>query len=103
MFVIFPKFESEKLLILKIGYLPDYNSKSLDFDFSEFLFSSGFLWIANSSNSEFISPSNFMFDQGMFIFHPKSNVDFRCPLLLIYKSEFDNVCLVRFLWFLAFY
>ena len=41
-----------------------------------------------------------MFDQGLFIFHEKSNVDFRGQLLLIDKSEFDNFHLVRFLWFL---
>ena len=60
-------------------------------------------WIENSSNFEFIWPSNLTFDQGLFIFHQKSNVDFRCQLLLIYEAEFDNFDLVRFLWFLAFY
>ena len=44
-----------------------------------------------------------MFDQGLFIFHQKSNVDFRGQLLFIDKSEFDNFGLVGFLWFLAFY
>ena len=31
-----------------------------------------------------------MFDHGLFIFHQKSNVDFRGQLLFIDKSEFDN-------------
>ena len=44
-----------------------------------------------------------MFDRGLFIFHQKSNVDFRGQLLSIYKSEFDHCGLFRFLWFLAFY
>ena len=35
-------FESENLLILKIGYRFDYNFKLLDFDFIRFLFSSAF-------------------------------------------------------------
>ena len=40
MFFIFPKFRSEILLILKIGYLSDYNSKlpdfaDFDFDFKK--------------------------------------------------------------------
>ena len=90
------------MLILKIWYLSDYNSKSLDFDFIGFLFSSAFR-IANSSNSDFIWPSKLKFDQGLFIFHQKSNVDFRGQLLFIKKSEFDNLGLVRFLWFLAFH
>ena len=42
MFFIFPNFRFEKSLILKIGYLFDYNSKSLDFGFIGFLFSSAF-------------------------------------------------------------
>ena len=60
-------------------------------------------WIANSSNSEFICPFNLTFDQGLFIFHQKSNVDFMGQLLFIDKSEFDNLGLVGFLWFLAFH
>ena len=43
------------------------------------------------------------FDRGQFIFHQKSNVDLQGQLILIYKSEFDNFSLVRFLWFLAFH
>ena len=39
----------------------------------------------------------------MFIFHQKSNVDFRGKLRLIYKSEFDYFGLIRFLWFLDFH
>ena len=42
LFFIFPNFRSEKSLILKIGYLFDYNFKSLDFGFIGFLFSSAF-------------------------------------------------------------
>ena len=57
---------------------------------------------SNSSNSEFIWPSNLTFDPGLFIFHQKSNVDFLGQLLLIYKSQFDNFGLVRFIWFLDF-
>ena len=57
----------------------------------------------NSSNSDFILPSNLTFDQGLFIFHQKSNVDFRGQLLLIYKSEFDNFRVFGFLWFLDFH
>ena len=68
-------------MIFKIGYLSDYNFKSLDFGFFGFLF---------SSNSEFIWPFNLTFDRGLFIFHQKSNVDFRGQLLSIYKSEFNN-------------
>ena len=41
-FFIFPKFESEKLLIWKIVYLSDYNYKSLDLAFIGFVFSSDF-------------------------------------------------------------
>ena len=44
-----------------------------------------------------------MFDRALFTFHQKSNVDFRGQLLSIYKSEFDNVGLFRFFWFLALY
>ena len=44
-----------------------------------------------------------MFDRGLFIFHQKSNVEFRGQLLLIKNSEFDNFGLVRFLRFLAFH
>ena len=62
-----------------------------------------FPWIAISSNSEFIWPFNLTFDHGLCIFHQKSNVDFRGQLLFIDKSEFDNISLVGFLWFLAFY
>ena len=47
--------------------------------------------------------SNLTFDQGLFIFHQKSNVDFRGQLLSIDKSEFDNFGLVGFLWFLDFH
>ena len=43
-----------------------------------------------------------MFDQRLFIFHQKSNVDFQGQLLSISKSEFDHFGLFRFLWFLAF-
>ena len=39
----------------------------------------------------------------MFIYHQKSNVDFRGQLLSICKSEFDYFDLFRFLWFLAFH
>ena len=39
----------------------------------------------------------------MFIYHQKSNVDFRGQLLSICKSECDNFGLFRFLWFLAFH
>ena len=97
MFFIFPKLRSEILLILKIGYISDYNSKSLDFGFIGFLFSSAFPSMENSSNSEFISPFNLTFDQGLFIFHQKSNVDFQGQLRFIDKSEFDNFGLVGFL------
>ena len=38
-----------------------------------------------------------MFDQGLLIFHQKSNVDFQGQLLLIYKSEFDNFGLFGYL------
>ena len=62
-----------------------------------------FPWIVISSNSEFIWPFNLTFDHGLFIFHQKSNVDFRGQLLFIGKSEFDNFGLVGFLWFLTFY
>ena len=62
-----------------------------------------FPWIEISSNSEFIWPFNLTFDHGLFIFHQKSNVDFRGQLLFIDKSEFDNFGLVGFLWFLSFY
>ena len=59
--------------------------------------------MANSLNSEFIWPSNLMFDRGLFIFHQKSNADFRDQLPSIYKSEFDHFGLFRFLWFLSFH
>ena len=41
------------------------------------------LSVDSKSNSEFIWPSNLTFDEGLFIFHQKSNVDFRGQLLLI--------------------
>ena len=40
---------------------------------------------------------NLTFDQALFIFHQKSNVDFRGQLLSIYKSEFNHFGLLRFL------
>ena len=43
-----------------------------------------------------------MFDHGLFIFHQKSNVDFRGQLLFIDKSEFDNFGLVEFTLVLSF-
>ena len=62
-----------------------------------------FLWIANSSNSEIIWPLNLTFDRALFIFNLNLSIDFRGQLLSKYKSEFDNFCLFRILWFLDFY
>ena len=70
---------------------------SLDFSFHHLSV------LANSSNSEFIWPSNLTFDRGLFIFYQKSNIDFRGQLLSIYKSEFDHFGLFIFLWFLDLY
>ena len=49
------------------------------------------------------SQFNLMFDQALFIFHRKSNIEFQGQLLSIYKLECDHFGLFRFLWFLALY
>ena len=90
------------MLILKIEYISDYNLKSLNF-FHWISYSISFLWIASSSNSEFIWPFNLTFDRALFIFYPNFNIDFRGQLLSKYKTEFNHFGLFRILLFLAFY
>ena len=89
MFFNFTQFQSEFLLILKIGYLFDYNSESLDSSFIGFLISSAFrdskFW-----NSEIIWPLNLMFDQLLFIFHLNLGIDLRDQLLSKYKLKFND-------------
>ena len=70
---------------------------SLDFLFHQLFVNT------NSSNSEFISSLNLMFDRTLFIFNPNLNVDFRGQLLSKCKSEFNHFGLLRILRFFAFY
>ena len=87
MFLNFTQFQFEFLLILKIGYLFDYNSESLDFGFIGFLISSAF---RGCQILRSFDPLNLTFDRALFIFNPNLGIDFRGQLLSIYKSEFDN-------------
>ena len=102
MFFIFPKFEFKKFLILKIIYLSDYNSKSLDFVSLDSSFHQLFV------DRKFIAFRVYLtlqFDVWPSTLHLLSEVKCRLSGSITFNLKIGiwSFWFFRFLWFLAFH